>query len=776
MPDLWMDVDTALSEVPVNIMPLIDDTDFKSIEGAIAYNAAGMALYWHFVTTGGAYTVTAVTPTTAGNYDWTDQGAAGIYTIEIPASGGASINNDTEGFGWFTGVCTGVLPWRGPTIGFRAAGLNNLLIDDAYSTTRGLAGTALPAAAADAAGGLIISDAGGLDADAQLVTKINDILTDTGTTLQGELDGIQADTEDIQTRLPAALVSGRIDASVGAMAANVLTASAINADAITAAKLAADVTTELQSGLATASALSTVAGYLDTEIAAILADTNELQTDWADGGRLDLILDARASQTSVDDIPTVAEFEARTIAAASYATATALDAVDNFIDTEISAIITTLGTPAGASISADIAAIEAQTDDIGTAGAGLTAVPWNAAWDAEVQSEVQDAIEANNLDHLVKVAVDTNFATTVHLDSVIGQLADNGTTATFDRTTDSLEALQGVSAPSAASIADAVWEEAIADHSGTTGSTAEALNAAGAAGDPWTTALPGAYGAGSAGKIIGDNINATISSRASQTSVDTIDDLLDTEVAAIKSDTAAILLDTGTDGVIVASIANNAVTAAAVAADAVTEIQSGLATAANLSTVAGYLDTEIAAILEDTGTTIPAQISALNNISAAQVNTEVDTALSDVGLTTTITGRIDAAISTRLASASYTAPDNASITSILADTNELQGDWVNGGRLDLILDARASQTSVDDIPTNAELSTALGTADDATLAAIAALNNLSSAQVTAAVPTAAQNAAAVLAAATANPIDANIQEVNDVAITGDGDATPWGPA
>lgn len=38
------------------------------------------------------------------------------------------------------------------------------------------------------------------------------------------------------------------------------------------------------------------------------------------------------------------------------------------------------------------------------------------------------------------------------------------------------------------------------------------------------------------------------------------------------------------------------------------------------------------------------------------------------------------------------------------------------------------QTSVNDVPTNAELATALGTADDAVLAAIAALNNLSSAQ------------------------------------------------
>ena len=48
---------------------------------------------------------------------------------EIPASGGASINNDTEGFGWFTGVATGICPWRSPTIGFRAAPINDALID-----------------------------------------------------------------------------------------------------------------------------------------------------------------------------------------------------------------------------------------------------------------------------------------------------------------------------------------------------------------------------------------------------------------------------------------------------------------------------------------------------------------------------------------------------------------------------------------------------------------------------------------------------------------------
>lgn len=58
-----------------------------------------------------------------------------------------------------------------------------------------------------------------------------------GTTVKTATD-VETDTVDIQGRLPAALVSGRMDASVGAMAANVLTATAIAADAITAAKIA----------------------------------------------------------------------------------------------------------------------------------------------------------------------------------------------------------------------------------------------------------------------------------------------------------------------------------------------------------------------------------------------------------------------------------------------------------------------------------------------------------------------------------------------------------
>jgi hypothetical protein len=141
------------------------------------------------------------------------------------------------------------------------------------SATRGFAGTALPAAAADAAGGLPISDAGGLDLDAQIGTDIDAILTDTGTTLQAEVDAIQA--------------------------AVITNAAGVD--------IAADIIA------------------LKAETATILADTNELQTDWVNGGRLDLILDIVAADTTTDIPALIATLQA-------------------FVDTEIADILTDTGT------------------------------------------------------------------------------------------------------------------------------------------------------------------------------------------------------------------------------------------------------------------------------------------------------------------------------------------------------------------------------------------------------------------------------------------------
>ena len=160
-------------------------------------------------------------------------------------------------------------------------------------------------------------------------------------------------------------------------------------------------------------------------------------------------------------------------------------------------------------------------------------------------------------------------------------------------------------------------------------------------------------------------------------------------------------------------------------------------TAAAAPTVAGVPAVEVIDISAAGQTDIRAAVG----LAAANLDTQITTLATAANLAT-VAGYLD-----------------TEIAAILADTNELQTDWVNGGRLDLILDARASQTAVDDLPTNAELTTALGTADDAVLAQVALVKAKTDS----------------LTFTVAGQLDANVQSVNDVAVAGDGAATPWGP-
>jgi len=63
----------------------------------------------------------------------------------------------------------------------------------------------------------------------------------TGLATAAALASVQADTDDIQARIPAALVAGRLDVSVGAMQNNVFTAAAVASGALVAASFNADV-------------------------------------------------------------------------------------------------------------------------------------------------------------------------------------------------------------------------------------------------------------------------------------------------------------------------------------------------------------------------------------------------------------------------------------------------------------------------------------------------------------------------------------------------------
>jgi hypothetical protein len=186
------------------------------------------------------------------------------------------------------------------------------------------------------------------------------------------------------------------------------------------------------------------------------------------------------------------------------ATSSALTTVGN----NVTAILEDTGTTIPSQISGLNNLSSAQVVAALGTGTWATAIPWNSSWDAEVQSEVQDAIEANNLDHLLKIAVDTNFATTVHLDSVLGHIADNGTSATFSRTTDSLEAIRD----NQSSSGGASLEDIISGVQSVSGAIVEAQNSATLSiriGDTWTQDID------SLGDLTGKTVSFAMKKRAS---------------------------------------------------------------------------------------------------------------------------------------------------------------------------------------------------------------------------------------------------------------------
>lgn len=117
---------------------------------------------------------------------------------------------------------------------------------------------------------------------------------------------------------------------------------------------------------------------------------------------------------------------------------------------------------------------------------------------------IWDDLSANNtvVGSIGKLIVD-------NLNSPVGSVASNvWSVATRTITGGSLT----VAPPTAAQIATQVWSEALPG-TYTSGQAGFKLNTAGSISDPWATALPGAYAAGSAGNIIGNRLDAAISSR-----------------------------------------------------------------------------------------------------------------------------------------------------------------------------------------------------------------------------------------------------------------------
>lgn len=203
------------------------------------------------------------------------------------------------------------------------------------------------------------------------------------------------EAEYISTRLPTALVSGRIDASVGAMAANTLTASALATDAVT----------EMQTGLAsqtsvddlpTNAELATALASADDAVLAAVAALNNLSPA---GVRTAIGLATANLDTQLDAVPTNAELATalgtaddavlaaisglNNLSAANVRTAvglgsanldTQLGAIAGYIDTEVSTLVTNVATILAA-VDTEVAAIKAKTDALPAAPAATGDIP-----------------------------------------------------------------------------------------------------------------------------------------------------------------------------------------------------------------------------------------------------------------------------------------------------------------------------------------------------------------------------------------------------------------
>lgn len=401
---------------------------------------------------------------------------------------------------------------------------------------------------------------------------------------------------------------------------NVTTVNGLAANVITAAATAADFTTEIQTGLATSAELAKVPK----------SDSN---VTW--------------NATALASINTQADLA---ISDAALATAANLAIVDTVVDS-----------------------ILVDTAEIGIAGAGLTALASQSSVntiDGIVDDILVDTgtsipatlstLSTQSSVNTIDTVVDSIKITTDKLDTAL--VLDG---AVYQYTANALElAPTGGSAPTVSQIADAVWDEAIAGHL-TAGSTGNALNAAGSAGDPWSTPIPAAYGVGTAGNLVGNNLNATVSSRATQTSVDTIDGIVD----SILDDTAQI----------------------GVAGAGLTNINLPNQTMDIIGNITGNLSGSVGSV---TGLTVA----------------NLDVAVSSRASPTNIT----AGTITTVGTVNNLATNSVNALALNADAvAEIQSGLATSASQSTL------QTSVNDLPTNAELATALASSDDATLAQIA---------------------------------------------------------
>jgi hypothetical protein len=172
----------ANTAVDVMVGPFVDEDDGKTAETLLVISQADVRLSKNGGNMAQKNEATSLAHDELGNYvcklNGTDTNTEGILTLMIHEAGALPIKMDYQIISQaaheslITAKDAGFMDVNIKSVGRADAQeteANNLeSACSNYSVTRGLSGTALPAAAADAVGGLPISDAGGLDLDTKI--------------------------------------------------------------------------------------------------------------------------------------------------------------------------------------------------------------------------------------------------------------------------------------------------------------------------------------------------------------------------------------------------------------------------------------------------------------------------------------------------------------------------------------------------------------------------------------------------------------------------------
>lgn len=323
----------------------------------------------------------------------------------------------------------------------------------------------------------------------------------------------------------------KLDVNVVTIANNAITAASINADAITNAKIADNAIAAEN----LAADCITNAKIADNAITSAKINDNAITAGKINSGAITSAkfaagaIDATAIATNAIGSDELADAAASKIGTAVWATATRqLTNTQSFnltgnitgnlsgsvgsVTGAVGSVTGNVGGNVAGSVASVTGAVGSVTGAVGSVTADVTVgtnkdkTGYSLSTSPPTATAIRQEIEgANYMLAAIKGIVDK-------VDTMLEEGEDEDYVFTEASLVNAPAGGNGGAGFTVQDIVDGILDEALEDHD-IAGSVGAGIAAAGSAGDPWATLIPGSYGDGTAGKIVGGYLDAAISTR-----------------------------------------------------------------------------------------------------------------------------------------------------------------------------------------------------------------------------------------------------------------------